>query len=188
MVNDKEDNVEALVVQLVADNKIPEHKTLDSIMRQVLFSSYPEEKLILIKTSFVGQPRKYYASRGLITDDQFNPMMMCTWQVVRMDTYNPCHYMFIRPVLHINPYCFIHQEDAVQRFISKKLPATALEMLLHLNARGYTERLEQAPDIAVKVVIDGMPFPLVEPDTPSISTTSQELLQLANKYLEELIS
>ena len=188
------DIIDALAVTLDNTNKISSFKTINASIINNIESSIKNYHLI----EFGTQPgeQKYYCTHGAIFNKDFKPVMMMTWEfekVVSTDLNIPYKLRPLRPILRIDPKVIIYKSDSVERYIVNKMMPSALSLynvynpyvrgsckILDLN--GYGDK-----SYKVKVIIENMPFALRKTDTPSISTTNEELMKVALDNLEEIV-
>ena len=115
----------------------------------------------------------YYAARGIVTDDNFDPMLIASWKVKK-----PPHsgsIECITPILRINPKCFVENSDTMMRFLAKKMIASAA-------SASYLDRNN------IQIIVGNeMPFQIRSAYQPKIDTTNEELRRLAIEGLNESI-
>lgn len=140
--------------------------------------------------------RVYYGVQGAIFYANHSPAMMLTWEMQRTPMENSSNvtenfYKLLRPILRVHPEVLINKSDSMERFIVNKIIPEALSLnyvhtpILH-NCNVITN-LCTSNTYKVKVIIDKFPFTITYIDKPSISTTNEELLQVALDNIDELI-
>lgn len=152
------------------------YASVDSIVRDVLYGTTEN---CLVKMS-VPNSKIYYGACGLILDGEtLNPVMMMSWIVRKCIFQTGLDY--IKPVMRIDPCCFIDKEDAVQRYIINKLNTTVLNTELRTTPLG-----DIVAGIKPQVIIEKSPFKFKRVTEPTINTTSRELAQVALDYLDDI--
>ena len=193
MVRKNRENCDAIVVTLKTMGKEPKYSTLNRYMRDLLNNDYANNKLIRVNVKQTDNTfKKYYVTQGAVFMDEFKPIMMCSWLVERFVANEKTRFKFIKPILRIEPRCYLDKEDAMQRFIATKMPTLALDQLVEFPHVGNLDDViivqnYISPTVEVKVEIDRNPFVLKKSDAPSISTTRENLLQLAIDHIDEFI-
>lgn len=169
------------------------YKTIDAEMRDKLTNAYSCSRLTRLPK--VGDPeRTYYITQGAIFDDDFNPIMMLTWEICRKprkDSLLSFDYMFMKPILRIIPEVIINKSNALERYIVNKIMPNVLSISdlrrpyidsPFFSVSNVSHRVHKP-----KVVIEKIPFEIKKVDVPSVSTTNEELMKVALDNLEELI-
>lgn len=193
IVGKDRENCDAIVVTLKTMGREPRYSTLNRYMRDILNNDYANNKLIRVNVKQTDNTfKKYYVTQGAVFMDDFKPIMMCSWLVERFVTNEKTRFKFIKPILRIEPWCFLSKEDAMQKFIATKMPTLVLDQLVDFPYVGDLDDVIIIPNrisstTEVKVEIDRNPFVLKKSDTPSISTTREDLLQLAIDHIDEFI-
>jgi hypothetical protein len=174
-------------------NREPRYKSLDRYMRDIILEQFTSSRLVKCEVKQGTENILYYATHGAVFDKHFNPMMMCSWLIKKIGQNDITRkYRFIKPILRINPDCYISQADPMQRWIAKKAAVVGLSM--HLGRPfnyDLTTAFENAPTsdiLDLTVEICKCPFKIKTADIPSISTTNEDLLQIAIDHIEEIVS
>ena len=194
-LENKEFDKEAIVAVLRTRNRVPRYVTLNRYMRDILLQDFQYDTLVKLEVKDNGsnEPLIYYATHGMILDSQFTPIMMCSWLMERdVNEYGDYHYTFLRPIIRIDPNCYVARGNSMERFIANKLPMVALDNTIHMpgarrlaNCCTVVDNWSTGADL--KIEIDKCPFVLRHTETPSISTTNEKLLKLAIDYIDEVI-
>jgi hypothetical protein len=188
--NRKEGDV--LVASLYSCGLSSTYKSLDSIMKDVLSTSFDKH---LCTIQITGSPNIYYATFGAVFDENFTPLMMLSWVMEkRTNSEGIIKYHYKRPLLRLNPHPCINKGDALQRFLASRMLTTTLSTTAYIpyfyNCDGFIEqhRVFSIRDgYHIKVEIDECPFTIKGIDTPSISITNEDLLQLAADHIDEVL-
>lgn len=187
MTRDADTETEALVVDLNTAGYSSSYKTLDRVMQDVLLESFYSSRLVVIKMEQPGGNLICYGTHGAVFDEDFNPILMCSYQVQRYTQGEETRYSLIRPIIRVHPDTFKSRETPMQKFINNKLLIACLEENLHLPYRYHLHERIDTDDtrLPARIEIDSIPFIIHKPDVPSISTTNQQLLQLALDHIDE---
>ena len=129
--------------------------------------------------------KTYYVLQGMVMDSNWKIIMMCS---CLMGTYKYPDTgaettLKTKPLLRIDPSVF-NREDAVQKYIADKIFKESFMKIPYNN--GPTGG--SATNGSIKIVIDEIPLKVRHPQPPNITTTNQELLDLADCYLEDVLA
>ena len=184
------ESIDTIVAVLNTDNKVSRYKSADRYMRDILTERFTDSRLIRIDTALRGEPVTYYGTMGAVFDKNFNPMMICSLQMERLCVTDneKCgyNYVIVRPILRINPLTVLNKDTLIEKYIVNKFLTACLQDPVTIPYY-RNSKIVAASDAGwtVKVEIDEFPFHIQHADTPSISTTNQKLLQVADEYIEE---
>lgn len=164
------------------------YKSLDVNIRNALESSFSQKHLIKIPLG----NNHYYLTKGLILDDRFNILMVQSWLMQRIpykDTDDASRLKFAKPVLRVAPKVYENRNDAMSKYIINKIiPVGALISVTHpFTSKYQLIETDLGHLYYVKVEIDDIPFRIVDTETPSISTTNKELLDIALDHIDEFL-
>jgi hypothetical protein len=193
---ERDGDIDSIVVKLDTTGKIPRYKSLDRNMKDVLLEGYPGTRLVKVKVKDSEDTEiTYYATGGAIFDMDLNPLMIC-YYLIRKDNRSTVNsgepdtavttYKVVKPVLWVDYRPVIAKSDPMEKFIANKMVNTCLEGNYNLGPHYMNRRFLRAIDRKVRVEIDRCPFNIFVTDTPSISTTNQQLIQVAKDHIEEL--
>lgn len=182
---------DALIVTLKHLGKNTNYKTLDASLRDSLTSTYTNDYLIKLP-NVKDTTRKYYVTCGAIFDENFKPIMMQSWEAKKaLSDKATAYYDFLRPILRISPEVFINKSNSIERYIINKIVPTALSLNFIGAPAAHGHDLFMGDNLGkrfkAKVVIDKIPFEIKSVNVPSISTTNEELLNIALDNIDELI-
>ena len=191
--DNKDLSTEAITAMLFSLNKEPRYKSLDRYMRDIILEQFTHSRLVKCEVKQGTETILYYGTHGAVFDKYFKPMMMCLWQMKRKWINEETRkYHFIKPILRIDPECYIRQWDPMQRWIAKKAASAALsETIYRPYRRDLTDAFEETPydsQAELTVEIGKSPFKIRTADIPSISTTNESLLQLAIDHIDEVVA
>jgi hypothetical protein len=182
-----------LTAMLYTLNKEPRYKSLDRYMRDIILEQFASSRLVECEVKQGTENILYYATHGAVFDRYFKPMMMCSWLIEKVGLNDTTRkYRFIKPILRINPDCYISQADPMQRWIAKKAAVVGLYVPLYkpfnydLTTAFENDSASDILDLTVEIC--KCPFKIKTADTPSISTTNKDLLQIAIDHIEEIVS
>jgi hypothetical protein len=153
------------VIRLQAKGSVPPFKTLNRNMVDILRHN-PEFSGGLVTIDVPGNDSSsniYYVANGIILSQQFKPLMLASWGLGSSET----------PILRIDPEVFIHQEDAMQRFIVKKILPCFLS----------SDFSEGSP----KAIIEECPFNIRRVQFPDGSTSEEELRQIVADHVDDIV-
>ena len=187
-------DADAIVTVLKTTDCVTGYKTLDRSMKDILYENYNVSKLIKIDLTKDNNPLIYYGTCGAVFDKDFNPLVVCMWQIeqcIQEDEDDAAFkYKFLRPVIRIHPDVYLRRSDSMERFIAGKMlntclqwenfqapPSWKLNSSFLTSDSGYTARAE----------IDEFSFVIHDTSSPSISTTNQQLLRLALDHIEDIV-
>lgn len=179
---------DAIVVSLADHGSKPNYKTLERNMVDVLESDFESSKLIRVDASNGSENVKYYGTHGAIFDDGYSPVAMYTCQVKRTEIDSESHtysYEILKPILRIRPESFKTRGDSMEKFITNKLILAGISD--SITPCYYSNTINVLPEYNIEVVIGDIPFKPIIADSPSISTTNKELLELVVDHIEEVI-
>ena len=186
-IKDNIDKVKSIVMSLSCAPRVVAYKTLDATLRNYLSTS--QEDIKLLKVTKIQDKGWYYNSFGTIYDNDFYPIMMCSWivKVVPKEEEESYAVKLVRPILRVDPQVFINKSNTVERYIINKIVPTALE-LRELSIR-YTlphfVDTEEA-NFKVKIEIDKCPFIITKPVVPTIETTNESLVKAALTNIDDM--
>ena len=198
------DSIEAIVVKLDTRDYTSGYKSLDRALKDILLEKYDTSRLVKVSVKKGNDDVDYYGTVGAIFNSSFKPLMMCSFIMERYkpvsddgdNVVNTTKYKLIRPVLRIDPEVYMSKADPMEKFIANKMIGLCIENLKRTPSNYYLNgdhtasccivTCEQS-HLPVKVEIDSCPFSLLTADTPSISTTNQELIKVAIDHLDEIV-
>lgn len=195
VLKDRRFDDNAIVAVLKTMNKTPRYVTLSRYMKDILLEDFINDRLVkLQEKKGTNEFVTYYATHGAIFREDFSPIMMCSWQIKRFKDDNGTYkYDFLRPIMRIDPTCYVSKNDPIERFIANKLPVEAFSSIIYNPSYRvslpecviYRDRSQTS--VSLKVEIDKCPFVLKHADAPSISTTNESLLQIVMDHIDEFI-
>lgn len=108
------------VVLPLYENSIPqERRTFDSFIRQFFVTTNYSRRLQKI-TSNKGEV--YYGGKGLIFDNRYNPLIMCTLKARKQVQESGIFRMaYFKPVIYVNPIVFTEPDKLINKGIIKKI-------------------------------------------------------------------
>ena len=180
-------SIEAVIVQLYSTGCIPYYKTLNRYMCDVLQCRFTTDRLVSLPIP--NSDKKYYGTNGAVFDENFNVLMMFSWEIRRRNSEVPGKYIYypVRPILRISPECFLYQDDSMTRFLAKKLIAESLTVRINTPSEFWNSGIDNTRTWKVKAEIDECPFQIKTSDTPSVSISDSSLLQIVSDHIDELL-
>lgn len=148
-----------------------ERRTFDSIITQ-LFTNVGYEKRLQKMTTSKGEV--YYGGKGIIFDESYTPLLLCTLAVRKIHTEEGGNSMvYYRPVCHVSPKVFLESDKLINKGIIKKLIPfyTNKEVSFSNYIFGVNSESKK-----VKVVVDNFDKFFIEPIKPTPSATTNDAL------------
>lgn len=180
---------DALVVCLKAGGVSSGYSSLERIMKDVMIEKWISSKLVTIPVKLGDDIIYYYGTGGAVFDCNFNPIMICSWQVEQYieesvdeegNTHTNTKYRYVKPIIRISRIAFVEKRDAMERFLSNKYANTCL-------MERVTPPTLLRDRKSIKLEVDEFPFRFLQTDVPSISTSNQELLELAANHIDDIV-
>ena len=170
-------NSSSIVAELSFLGYIPAYKTAGRYFQDIINASL-ESAFYLSEGE-----NHYYAAKGIIMDEHFVPILLCSWMVEKIfaDT-QLVGFKIIKPILRVAPQCYLYQDDAIQKLIVKKIIPTILTTHLSIPSAFPIETIRPV----AKVIIDDIPFHTRTVVPPTVNTTNEELLSVALYHLDEM--
>lgn len=165
------------------------YKSLDAIMKNVLWEDFENARLVKLDISRLR--KTYYGSYGSIFDEDFIPLMLCLWRLKKKETDTGWIWDFDKPIIRLDPSLYTETPNSLTRYLTGKLCTTYLKKAFN-SPMMFRDGLKLFSSIRKhyiqpQVIIDKIPFSLKEVCTPSISTTNECLLELASNYIDEIV-
>lgn len=179
-----------ITAKLHTDNNTAGYKKAERNLVEILRESFVESKLSRVDAECGEEKVPYYGTCGAIFNKDFKPIAMCSWVIEKFSNELGVYkYRFLQPILRIDPAAFVHGADSIERLVAKKLINYCLMAPKHppyqwVRGDYFIADKDYYP---VKVVIEESPFNIRCIDKPSISTTNQQLLQIAIDHIDEVI-
>lgn len=158
------------------DNKCSQgRRTFDSIIRQMFTNVEYSERLQKVITN---KGEVYYGGRGIILDEDFTPLLMCTLTAKKRTPVEELGSLmyYCRPVCHINPKVFLEPDKLINKGIIKKLIPIYTGNSIPIPTAYGVFRTNNIDDRKVKVIIDNFDKFFTVPTKPTPSTCSNDIL------------
>ena len=165
--------VKKIILPLYDNAPSQERRTFDSIMGQ-LFSNVGYDKRL--QKIITNKGEVYYGGKGIIFDERYTPLLLCTLTARSVHTENNGDTMvYYRPVCHVSPKVFLESDKLINKGIIKKLiPCyTSRDINLPRSDYRFSNNIE---NMKVKVIVDNFNKFFVEPIKPTPSTCSNDAL------------
>lgn len=164
-------------------------KTLSSKIRAILINVFNRARLVKIPLDTQGE-NYYYGTCGAIFNKNLMPVMIMSWRIEKVQQDNPDKsfvYKFTQPILRVSPSVFTVKADSLTRYIINQIIPNALRN--RYNAPHIYRNslfLSTYESFSIKVDIGEFPFTLQKVNAPSVSTTNEELLNVALANIDEI--
>lgn len=148
-----------------------EIRTFDSIIVQ-MFNNVRFDMRLQKMTTNKGEV--YYGGRGIIFDESYAPLLLCTLTARKVHTEEGGDSMvYYRPVCHVSPKVFLESDKLINKGIIKKLIPfyTNKEVSFPNYQFGVNPESKK-----VKVVVDNFDKFFIEPVKPTPSATTNDAL------------
>ena len=163
--------IKRIILPLYDNAPSQERRTFDSIIMQMFNNVRFDMRLQKITTS---KGEVYYGGRGIIFDESYAPLLLCTLTARKVHTEEGGNSMvYYRPVCHVSPKVFLESDKLINKGIIKKLIPfyTSEEVSLPNHMFGVNPESKK-----VKVVIDNFDKFFIEPIKPTPSATTNDAL------------
>lgn len=165
--------VKKIILPLYDNAPSRERRTFDSIMGQ-LFSNVGYDKRL--QKIITNKGEVYYGGKGIIFDERYTPLLLCTLTARSVHTENNGDTMvYYRPVCHVSPKVFLESDKLINKGIIKKLIPCYTSRDVNFPRNNY--RFSSNPeDRKVKVIVDNFNKFFIEPIKPTPSATTNDTL------------
>lgn len=160
-----------IILPLYDNAPSQERRTFDSVIMQMFNNVGFDMRLQKITTS---KGEVYYGGRGIIFDESYAPLLLCTLTARKVHTEEGGDSMvYYRPVCHVSPKVFLESDKLINKGIIKKLIPfyTSKEVSLPNYMFGVNPESKR-----VKVVVDNFDKFFIEPIKPTPSATTNDAL------------
>ena len=165
--------IKRIILPLYDNAPSLEKRTFDSIITQLFTNVGYSKRLQKITTS---KGEVYYGGKGIIFDESYTPLLLCTLTARSVHTENNGNTMvYYRPVCHVSPKVFLESDKLINKGIIKKLIPyyTNRDINPPRSNYNFSSNLE---DRKVKVIVDDFNKFFIEPIKPTPSTCSNDAL------------
>lgn len=162
-----------IILPLYDNAPSQERRTFDSIIVQMFNNVRFDMRLQKITTN---KGEVYYGGRGIIFDESYAPLLLCTLTARKVHTEEGGNSMvYYRPVCHVSPKVFLESDKLINKGIIKKLIPyyTSRDINFPRNNYSFSSNPE---DRKVKVIVDNFNKFFVEPIKPTPSACSNDAL------------
>lgn len=148
-----------------------ERRTFDSIIMQMFNDVRFDMRLRKITTN---KGEVYYGGKGIIFDESYAPLLLCTLTARRGHTEEGGNSMvYYRPVCHVSPKVFLEPNKLINKGIIKKLIPLYTSREVSFPNYKFGSNPESKK---VKVVVDNFDKFFIEPIKPTPSATTNDAL------------
>lgn len=193
----RDEETSALIVSLDTQENMSQYKSIDRALQDILVEDFCHSRLILIPVKQGDSTVNYYGTHGALFDKDFKPLAICSYQIERFlverenedgETDSFIGYKLQKAILRVAPWVYLYKDTAIEKYIVNKMITGCLQDMVSLPPRSNERILIKRSDRLQPIVeICNCPFNLHLADTPSISTTNQQLLQVALDHIEEVM-
>ena len=165
--------IKRIILPLYDNAPSLEKRTFDSIIIQLFTNVGYDKRLQKIITS---KGEVYYGGKGIIFDESYTPLLLCTLTARSVHTENNGNTMvYYRPVCYVSPKVFLESDKLINKGIIKKLIPYYTSRNVYFPRNNY--RFSSNPeDRKVKVIVDNFNKFFVEPIKPTPSAYSNDAL------------
>lgn len=110
--------VKSIILPLYENSVPQERRTFDSFIRQFFTTVSYNHRLQKITSS---KGEVYYGGKGLILDDKYNPLIICTLKAKKIQRDNEIYMTYYRPIVYVSPIVFTEPDKLINKGIIKKL-------------------------------------------------------------------
>ena len=166
--------IKRIILPLYDNAPSQERRTFGSIITQLFTKVIYGERLQKIITN---RGEVYYGGRGIIFDESYTPLLLCTLTARSAHTEDNGNIMvYYRPVCHVSPKVFLESDKLVNRGIIKKLiPCYTSRGVDFPTINNYRFR-SNPENKKVQVIVDNFDKFFVEPIKPTPSATTNDAL------------
>ena len=167
-----EQKLKKIILPLYDNALSQERRTFDSIMAQLFVNVEYDKRLQKIITT---KGEVYYGGRGIIFDESYTPLLLCTLTARKVYTNNNSNMVYYRPVCYVSPKVFLEPNKLINKGIIKKLIPCYTSREVSFPRINY--RFSSKPESRkVKVIVDNFDKFFVEPIKPTPSATINDTL------------
>lgn len=160
-----------IILPLYDNAPSQERRTFDSIIVQMFNNVRFDMRLQKITTN---KGEVYYGGRGIIFDESYAPLLLCTLAARKVHTEEGGNSMvYYRPVCHVSPKVFLESDKLINKGIIKKL----IPFYTNKEVSFPNYKFDVNPESKkVKVVVDNFDKFFIEPIKPTPSAITNDAL------------
>ena len=164
--------IEKIVLPLYNNTVDVKKGTFDSIITQLFRNTGYNKRLQKITTS---KGDVYYGGRGIILDEELNPLLLCTLVARNVSTEKEKKLIYYRPICHISPKVFLEPSKLVNKgIITKLIPYyTGNNIIFPYTSYIFKSEPENSK---VKIIVDSFDNFFIEPIKPVPSAIAEDAL------------
>ena len=188
---------EAIVAALNTLDRTSDYKSVERCMKDILVEDFLNSRLVKINVKDGEDTVLYYGTQGAVFKADFTPIMVASWQFERyIETIissgegeiAEVKYKFLKGILRVDPGVYVNKADPMEKFIVNKIINTCLTNIIRTPPAGHLgTHFSVTAAVPFQVEIGYNPFIIHDADTPSISTTNEQLLQAVLDHTEEVM-
>lgn len=165
--------IKRIILPLYDDAPSQERRTFSSVIAQFFTKVGYGKRLQKITTS---KGEVYYGGKGIIFDESYTPLLLCTLTARSVHTENNDNVMvYYRPVCHISPKVFLESDKLINKGIIKKLIPCYTSRDISFPGSNYSFS-SNPEDRKVKVIVDNFNNFFIEPIKPTPSAITNDAL------------
>lgn len=165
------------VILPLYENTMPQNRrTFDSFIKRFFNGVSYEDRLQQIISN---KGEVYHGGRGLILDDRYNPLIICTLKAKKTRRNNETYMTYYRPIIYVSPIVFMEPDKLINKGIIKKLIPYYTNRAIDFPIP-RTDYFESASDnsdgFKAMVIIDNLDRFFVKPIVPKPEDNIEESL------------
>lgn len=170
-------SVQTITLPLYENSLPQQRRTFDSFINQFFIHTDYGRRLQKI-TSNKGEV--YYGGKGLIFDDKYNPLMLCTLKARRVLVDNIPKIVYFKPIVYVNPIVFIEPDKLINKGIIKKVIPYYIVRSVSLPVSRYisfyNEPVNNMDNDKAAIIIDSLDRFFIKPTVPKPQSCINESL------------
>lgn len=179
-----------IVLPLYENSEPQEKRTFDTFIGQ-FFNSVDYNNRLQKITSNKGET--YYGGKGLIFDDKFNPLLLCTLKARRIFSKDMYKMLYYKPVIYVNPIVFTESNRLINKGIIKKLIPYYTTNEIHLprimDGMFYVDYENLQDSKKALVIVNSPDRFFVKPTVPKPqSCTNESLNECLVNNIDDILS
>lgn len=167
------------ILPLYVSKNIGIFKTADSIIRNFAATAYNTR---LVKAS-LQSGLTFYGGNGLIFDENFEPLMACTWKCHKDLTSEVIKVIVDEEIVHINPKIFLDNTNTINKSILKKVIPYFLSTYHYLHAPHWNWKRGTDNLVIPTIIVDDMKNMFI--NAPNCIVSDSSISDILNKFLSD---
>ena len=167
------------ILPLYVSKDIGTFKTADSIIRNFAATTWDTR---LVKAS-LQSGSTFYGGNGLIFDENFEPLMACTWKCHKDLISTVIKVVVDEEIVHINPKIFLDNTSAINKSILKKIIPYFLSTDHYLNIPRWDWKRYTEDTVIPTIIVDDMKNMFT--NAPNCIVSDSSISDILNKFLSD---